>query len=536
MRLFMQAGGATVELSNTSYVDTAFTVSEIAGFRDSIVVDNSLSRGDSLEEGIWKSINLGRVDIVARRKSIERIIEYDGEVTLMFYVKAPKALLDSCWKLTMYPELIEKDSSVLLSPVILRGKEFIRVQENQYKAYNDFLKDIIPESKYDSAFVDRDGIRKDILVRQRLFWKVCEAERRRRLSYLKWKTLMDKRHGWISTKVTGKRNSLKQRMQRDVLERSVEKSVAGYDTIGISASYLKKYDRRTGFWPAYRLPQAMTVKDVPFHFRELYLSGGRLEDIRNYSFTRQDSIEIASHRYFRKAIARNEYNRDYQDLIRDRIIRFPYAYNAKVNQTANPSEDFSYLYMHRIPVREGMKKLRITLLGKVLATDHSVWNLPPADTLTFVIASVADLADASLARRFDMADDSVNGLPPESKQYIQGIEALSNREYRKALEILEKYSDYNTAVTLTCLGYHSKSEKLLKQLDQTAAVEYFRAIVNVRLKDYQTAAEFLLKACRKDSKYVYRAEVDSDIASLIPRFLRLKEELNRIASEGESTQ
>ena len=72
----------------------------------------------------------------------------------------------------MYPELIEKDSSVLLSPVILRGKEFIRTQESQYKAYDDFLKGIIPESKYDSAFVDREGIRKDIFARQRLFWKV----------------------------------------------------------------------------------------------------------------------------------------------------------------------------------------------------------------------------------------------------------------------------------------------------------------------------------------------------------------------------
>ena len=99
-------------------------------------------------------------------------------------------------------------------------------------------------------------------------------------------------------------------------------------------------------------------------FQELYLSGGRLEDIRNYSFTRRDSIEIASHRYFRKAIAENEYNRDHQDLIRDRIIRFPYADSAMVNQTADPSEDFSYLYMYRIPVREGMKKLHITLRGK----------------------------------------------------------------------------------------------------------------------------------------------------------------------------
>ena len=531
MRLFMQASGATVELPGASSADGAFTVSETVGFRDSVVVDYSVSAVDSVEEDIWKSIDIERIDIVAQRKNMERIMEHNGETTLLFYVRVPKVLLDSCWKLTVYPELIEKDSSVLLSPVILRGKGFIRIQESQYKAYDDFLKGIIPESKYDSVFVDHEGIRKDISARQRLFWKVYEAERRRRLAYLKWKTLMDRRHGWISTKVEGNRNSLKQHMQRDVLERSVEKFIAGYDTVGIRASYQKKYDRRTGFWPAYRLPRAMTVKDVPSRFQELWLFGGRLEDIRNYSFTRQDSVEITSHRYFRRAIAENEYNRDHQDLIRDRIIRFRYADSAMVNQTANPSEDFSYLYTYRIPVREGMKKLHITLRGNVLATDHSVWSLPPADTLTFVIASVADLADVSLARRFDIAGDSVNHLTPGREEYAQGLEALSNREYQKALGILEKYPDYNTAVALTCLGYHAKSEELLKQLPQTAAVEYLRAIVNARLEDYQTAAELLLEACRKDTKYVYRTEMDSDIAALLPRFMGLKERLERIASE-----
>lgn len=44
MRLFMQAGGATVELPNTSSADSVFTVSETVGFRDSVVVDNPFLR------------------------------------------------------------------------------------------------------------------------------------------------------------------------------------------------------------------------------------------------------------------------------------------------------------------------------------------------------------------------------------------------------------------------------------------------------------------------------------------------------------
>ncbi|MFK1787752.1 hypothetical protein ACIXBV_11590 [Bacteroides fragilis] len=61
MRLFMQAGGATVGLPNTSSADSVFTVSETVGFRDSVVVDNPVSSVDSLEEDIWKSIDMDRL-------------------------------------------------------------------------------------------------------------------------------------------------------------------------------------------------------------------------------------------------------------------------------------------------------------------------------------------------------------------------------------------------------------------------------------------------------------------------------------------
>ena len=82
MRLFMQAGGATVELPNTSSADSVFTVSETVGFRDSVVVDQSRFFGLILLKKIsWKSIDMDRIDIVAQRKSIERILERNGEVT-----------------------------------------------------------------------------------------------------------------------------------------------------------------------------------------------------------------------------------------------------------------------------------------------------------------------------------------------------------------------------------------------------------------------------------------------------------------------
>ena len=98
----------------------------------------------------------------------------------------------------------------------------------------------------------------------------------------------------------------------------------------------------------------------------------------------------------------------------------------------------------------------------MLATDHSVWSLPPADTLTFVIASVADLADATLARRFDIAGDSVNHLTPEREEYAQGLEALSNREYQRALGILEKYPGLQYSCCLDLFGLSCKVGRFVK--------------------------------------------------------------------------
>lgn len=527
MRLFMQTGGANVVLPDSP--DGVSTVSEVTTLKDSLTGNKDQSQNDTTKKDIWKNVTLDQVTIVSQKKSIKRINESEGKFTLMFHVKVPKVLLDSCWKLTLYPVLIDQDSSVQLRPVILRGKEFIRTQEQQYKAYDDFLKGIIPAQKYDSAFINIDGITRDIYARQRLFWRVYQAERRNRLAYLKWKTLMDKRHGWINMRVDGNRNSLKQRMERGALEESVEKFVAGSDTVGIRNSYKKRYNHLTNFWPTYRFPSEMTVKDVPDRFQALYLSKGRIEDIHNYSLTPKDSVEIASHRYFQRAIAENEYNDKNRDLMRDRIIRFPYVDTAKVNLTADPSQDFSYLYMHQLPAHEGMKKMRITLRGSVLATDYSTWTIPPADTLTFVVASVADLIDTSLSDRFKIGGDSVANYSAEGKEYIKGVEALSNHEYHQALDILKKYSDYNTAVALTCLGYHAESDEILQKLPQTAAVYYLRAVVNARKLDYNTAVDCILRACQKDSRYLYRSNMDADIGLMISRCNGLKEAMEKVA-------
>jgi hypothetical protein len=527
-QLFMQTAGARVELPEGAK-DNSLSVSENISMRDSIIVDN-VSSNDSLGDGIWKSVKLGEVDVVAQRRRIQQVKEHNGEVTIMFYIKANRTLFDNRWQLMLTPELIENDSSTLLNPVLWQGTEFKQIQDQQYADYAAFLQGIIPQSKYDSTFLDRSGILRDIKEQQKMYFQVYESERKKHLAFIKWKNTMENRHGYVNMKAAGNRNTLKQNMQRNSYKKSINAFIQKHDTLGIRNSYSKKYERRIKFWPMYRDQKVMTAKDVPSDFRQLWSSNSRIEDIRNYNFTSRDSMEITSNRFFRKEIAANEYNRDNADLIRSHMIRFPKRDSVTIVGRPDSVSDFSHLYMQKIRVKEGVRKIRLTLRGQVLAKDYSTWNIPANDTLTFVIASVADLVDTTLGNHFKLNNDSLG--TPASDPYNKGIQALQNRQYEIGYSLLKEFSDYNTAIALTCLKEYAAAEQLLKQQPQTAAVKYLRAIVNTHLEDDELAVELLLEACKADSKYTYRRNIDTDIVELVSKFMGLELELNRIAAES----
>ena len=66
-----------------------------------------------------------------------------------------------------------------------------------------------------------------------------------------------------------------------------------------------------------------------------------------------------------------------RDVIRERMIPFPYIDSAMVRQTAVPGKDYIYSYVYSLPVKEGMKKLRLHLESIVEATDRSTWHPSP---------------------------------------------------------------------------------------------------------------------------------------------------------------
>ncbi|WP_276881558.1 MULTISPECIES: hypothetical protein [Bacteroides] len=544
MRLFMQARRPNVELPREETGQTGILSEKVKFEQKADTIEGNTATVQDSATDIWRSVELERVDIVASRKVIKQVTMRQGSVRLEFNVKVPGVLIDSCWRVTLTPLLRTNDSTeTALPPVVLSGSEFARMQERDYHSYDLFLKGIIDPSAYDSIFLDKKGIARDIRKRQDLYYGLYGKERDRQLAYERWKRLTLDRQNFFNMRTEANRTKLRHRLDRKRIEERVKRYITGKDTVGLGYAYNRKYQRQANFWPMYKMHRELTAARVPGKYRDLYISGRSLSDIKNYAFTTGDSTEISRNRYFFDEIARNEMNDRNRDEIRRRMIRYPYIDSVAVRETGIPGKDYTYPYEITLPVTEGMKKLQLRLGSIVEASDMSTWTPAPSDTLVFVIASLSDLLDRSALERFTVASSGVASLPdslesepsytPEGKEYAEGLRLLQEREYRAALKILEKYPDYNTALCLTCLGYHSEAADLLAQLPKSARREYIYAVVCARLQNAYEAVEHLLEACRRDPDMVLRVNMDPELSDLIPQFVGLKEELDKIAS-GEN--
>ena len=102
--------------------------------------------------------------------------------------------------------------------------------------------------------------------------------------------------------------------------------------------------------------------------------------------------------------------------------------------------------------------------------------------------------------------------------YMQGLQAIRDREYEQAVTLLRPYKDYNTAVAFCAMDYNASALEVLEPMAQTDKVLYLLAILYSRRGDDRRAIESYLKACRLNPSFVHRGNLDPEIAGLIRRY------------------
>ncbi len=102
--------------------------------------------------------------------------------------------------------------------------------------------------------------------------------------------------------------------------------------------------------------------------------------------------------------------------------------------------------------------------------------------------------------------------------YMNGVQAIRDRDYETALTLLRPYNDYNTAIAYLCMDYNASAMQILVSLERTAQVNYMLAVLYSRRGDEEKAVECYVRSCSQDPTYVHRGNLDPEISVLIRRY------------------
>ena len=456
-----------------------------------------------------KTFSLEGVTITAERPRVKVSTLRKGKVNLTFLIKIPRGFMDERYQMVLTPSVMSGDTTFALPPVVLKGKEFAKVQEKELKAFGLFKESLVDSAKYDSVFFNQKRFRSVMKGLQGDYFYSYKRQLNRLLSYENWRRKIETRYLRHNARVRGQYDAAYNDKALSMLRSAYWKDLSGKDSTGLGLRFDSIYtpERRATYLG--RAERKLTERNVPEAYRDLFLRGLTLDSLENKSLTELDSLKISRHTYDFRAIARNETKRQNEDTYRRHMVSFPLIDSAHLDQAITPSQDFVYLYSRDIEVTPQIqKKIRVAVDARVTAVDKSTWSQRGLDTLSFVISGINDLVDPSLIDRWS---DKVEA----AEEYKQGLERMAARDYHGALEIFRKYPDYNAAVAFAGLGDDERALIVLNQLNSTGKVEYLKALCYARQSNQAKAKEALTEAVKQESFLAFKAESEAAFADIL---------------------
>lgn len=130
--------------------------------------------------------------------------------------------------------------------------------------------------------------------------------------------------------------------------------------------------------------------------------------------------------------------------------------------------------------------------------------------------------------RKGMVKDTVHTTEID-RVYMEGVQAIRDRDYEKAVTLLRPYGDYNAAVAFVCMGYDQSALAILETLERSAQVNYMLSVLYSRTGRTQEAVQCYMHACSQEPSYVHRGNLDPEISALIRNY-----NLNAYDDDGQT--
>ena len=228
-----------------------------------------------------------------------------------------------------------------------------------------------------------------------------------------------------------------------------------------------------------------------------------------YGVTEQDAID----HYTRKISKRRNARRAARsEAMYRRYVPVPIVNEGiRLDTVVTGDKDLLYTYVETIPARQGMKKASVKVAGEIYELDKVIYRIPASDSLTYYISSLTAFVDKN--------------LNPHDAKYQDGVKALLDRDYKRAITWLKDYKDINTALAYMELEYNGTARQILEALDArsepgmtNADLKYLLAVVYCRTDREEQAKEAFLKACELKPAFWHRGNLDPEISDLVQRF------------------
>jgi len=117
--------------------------------------------------------------------------------------------------------------------------------------------------------------------------------------------------------------------------------------------------------------------------------------------------------------------------------------------------------------------------------------------------------------RRGMVKDTVHTTVPDTV-YMSGLRAMRQMDYKRAVEILRPYGDYNAALAYVSSGYNHSALQVLEELDSSdPRVCYLMAMVLSRLGRDADALGWFEKALVMVPAMEFRANLDPEMSELV---------------------
>lgn len=354
-------------------------------------------------KNVESTYELGEVTVTAKSKNV---VERNGKICIDFVINVPSTLIDSRWQLQLQPKIFLLEDSMNLERLFISGADFLKMQRDGFRKYQNFLNTIIPDSAYLDRFFDENGYLGALRKLDDEFYRRWRDEKLDENSFIDWSNRINKRYIIYNNQMYRNRaktegtSSPLQYLPDHWLERMVDKHSAP-----------NRFGR---------------FLDEQYHFERRKL-------------TADDSTALAKKYFDFKARAENERRKEMKEAMYDKYVRFPLQ-KCRLDTIIDKGDHFEYLYQQDIDANDDYKKILLTMDGQVVAKDESQYMLDPSDTLVFNVSYLTQFADTSIHYRDSIISRYAQANLTAYIQFNKGktdfLPELADNEH-EAMKVLE---------------------------------------------------------------------------------------------------